>query len=179
AHSALSLENRIPTEFRPKAQGCEVGPSGWDRATLENRRGIGVNANGGVASSRCTGHSPVGVGARSRSRARVARASQPWLEDTIPLGLAGRSELRYGSSENHSGRRLACHRGRASCRPELGWKYIPRPRRHRWVPRLVRCTQPRSSRVAPRRGCFRNSTRALKPAATFDASLREGICLAW
>ena len=57
---------RIPTGFRPKAQGCEVGQSGSDRATLGHRPSNASNRNAVAAipfsSAVCEiCHNPVGV----------------------------------------------------------------------------------------------------------------------
>jgi|GEM_PF-696961 len=58
---------RIPTGFRPKAQGCEVGRSGSDRAALGHRPTIFTNRNVVAAvllppGARGHRHNPVGVG---------------------------------------------------------------------------------------------------------------------
>src|ERR1017187_2030883 len=65
--SPIPEGGRIPTGFRPKAQGCEA------RATLGYPGTMVRNPNGVVASrARC--RNPVGVGVVSNDIPRVARA---------------------------------------------------------------------------------------------------------
>ncbi|MBI4659483.1 MAG: hypothetical protein HY735_11640 [Verrucomicrobia bacterium] len=47
AAGSQRFRDRIPTGFRLEAQGCEVGPSGSDRATLGNRNGTHLNPQRG------------------------------------------------------------------------------------------------------------------------------------
>ena len=86
ARSDLSLKSRrIPTGFRPEAQGCER------RATVGGNANAKYNPEGVAARSarnNRTGRNPVGVGDSGRGGPRVARSSQPWAEGHNPVGIA-------------------------------------------------------------------------------------------
>ncbi len=55
-HCTTTYHLRIPTGFRPKAQGCEVGQSGSDRATLGHRP-VNISNRNAVAAG--ITHAPV------------------------------------------------------------------------------------------------------------------------
>ena len=78
---------RIPTGFRPEAQGCE------ERATLGHGSPMETNPNGVVTKTyfRLAGssHNRVAVELISKRRPKVARSSQPWAGGHNPFGIEG------------------------------------------------------------------------------------------
>ena len=84
-HGESDSPLKIPTGFRPPAQGCEA------RATLGYQSENIINPNGVVPLTQRGGkrHNPVRVGIKLIRSPRVARSSQPWALCRNPFGIRG------------------------------------------------------------------------------------------
>ncbi len=98
--STRCFDQRISTGFRPKAQGCEVGQSGSDRATLGQRPTRRLNRNAVAAIPIAAilyqhRQNPVGVSRGVRSFTQGSFATLGWRPesrwDSLNLTISARS----------------------------------------------------------------------------------------
>jgi hypothetical protein len=111
AESARRVVRRIPTGFRLKAQGCEVGQSGSDRATLGQRPARRPSRNAVAAIPIATishqhRQNPVGVSRDVRSFTQGSSATLGWRPESPwdSLNLTASAHSTFRVTHRASGR---------------------------------------------------------------------------
>jgi hypothetical protein len=109
--SARRVVGSIPTGFRLKAQGCEVGQSGSDRATLGQRPMRGPNRSAVAAIPIATishqhRQNPVGVSRDVRSFTQGSSATLGWMPESRwdSLNLTASAHSTFRVTHRASGR---------------------------------------------------------------------------